>query len=289
MIWKLLLLLSTIVTSSLHAKLYLPESRTFIGKESFDRIILKAEKEKWHKLPIGKRMGRIALELNNVPYKAYTLEIDDKIESPSVNFNGLDCWTFFEAVLCTARILEDKKSPHTTTKLLKEIENTRYRNGVCNGNYLDRIHYLMEWYDDNVKRKHISNITKKYPYVAMPNKCNEMSKLWKHYRYLKHNPELRTGMANHEQRITKQTHYMVPKDKVASIEKHLKTGDIVGIARHGDGSYCSHVGIIIKDEQGRARFMHASTTYKKVVVDDTISNYLNKFKKHAGIVIGRPK
>ena len=123
----------------------------------------------------------------------------------------------------------------------------------------------------------------------MPNVCDEMSKLWKYYRYLKHNPELRAGMAKHERRITKERYYMVPKNEVAAIEQYLKNGDIIGIARHGNGSYCSHVGIVIKDKKKLARFMHASTTYKKVVIDSTISGYLNKFKKHAGIVIARPK
>ena len=271
------------------AKEFLPQSKTFIGKEKFEAIVKKAELEKWHTLSIGDRMVNIALQLKGVPYKGHTLEIDDHIESPSVNFHGLDCWTFFETVLCTARILEDRKSPHTTSKLLAEIENTRYRSGKCNGNYLDRIHYLMEWYLDNEKRKHVKNITKSFPHLEMPNRCEEMTKLWKYYRYLKHNPSLCSGMAKHEKRLTKMRFYMVPKDKVAAIEKDLKNGDIIGIARNGNGSYCSHVGIIVKDKAGKARFMHASTTYKKVVIDDTISAYLHKLKKHAGIVIARPR
>ena len=123
----------------------------------------------------------------------------------------------------------------------------------------------------------------------MPNVCNEMSLLWKHYRYLKHNPELRALMAESEKRMTAMKIKMIPKSHVADIEKHLKNGDIIGIARHGNGSYCSHVGIIIKDDKGQSRFMHASTTYKKVVVDQTISQYLHKFKKHAGILVARPK
>ena len=122
----------------------------------------------------------------------------------------------------------------------------------------------------------------------MPPQCGEMTKLWKHYRYLKHNPELRAGMADHEQRLNRTAIYMVPKAKVASIEPKLKNGDIIGIARHDNGSYCSHVGIIIIDQAGERRFMHASSTYKKVVIDDTISAYLNKHTKHAGILIARP-
>ncbi len=274
---------------SLQAKEYLPQKTTFVGKAKFDAIAKKAIKENWRKLPIGDRMAKIALELNGTPYKAYTLEIDDHIESPSVNFKGLDCWTFFETTMGIARMLETPKKSYTPSDLLKQIEHTRYRGGKCNGNYLDRIHYLAEWYTDNAKRKTIYDITRKFPTSKMPNKCNEMSQLWKYYRYLKHNPELRPKMAAQERRMTAMTVRMVPKTKVAGIEKDLRNGDIIGIARHGDGSYCSHVGIIIKDENGKARFMHASTTYKKVVVDETISAYLNKFNKHAGILIARPR
>ena len=230
----------------------------------------------------------IAKELDGVPYKAFTLEIDNKIESPSVNFSGLDCWTFFETVLCFSKMLKEKKRDYTPSDLLRQIEHTRYRGGTCHGNYLDRIHYLVEWYTDNEKRGNIKDLTRQFPHATMPNTCDEMTKLWKGYRYLKHNPELRAGMAAHEKRLTKMTYYMVPKDKVAGIEHELRNGDIIGIARNTSGSYCSHVGIIVKDAEGKSRFMHASTTYKKVVVDSTISEYLYKFKKHAGIVIGRP-
>jgi hypothetical protein len=233
-------------------------------------------------------MAKIALELEGIPYKAYTLEIHDEIESPSVNLEGLDCWTFFETVMGISKMLETPKKSYTASDLLSQIEHTRYRGGVCKGNYLDRIHYLAEWYKDNDKRKNIDDMTTKFPTVTMPNQCNEMSKLWKHYRYLKHNPELRPLMAKSESEMTAMKVKMIPKSKVAGIEKHLKNGDIIGIARHDDGSYCSHVGIIIKDAKGKARFMHASTTYKRVVIDATISEYLHQFKKHAGILIARP-
>lgn len=267
----------------------LPQSLTFKGQEKFHKITNKAVAENWRALPVGDRMARIAMELEGIPYKAYTLEIHDKIESPSVNFTGLDCWTFFETVLGMAKMLETPQRTYTPSDLLRQIEHTRYRGGLCNGNYLDRIHYLAEWFVDNSKRGNIRDITKKFSTVKMPNQCNEMSKLWQHYRYLKHNPELRALMAQSEREMTAMKVRMVPKSKVAGIEKHLRNGDIIGIARYGDGSYCSHVGVIVIDTQGKARFMHASTTYKRVLVDSTLSEYLNKFKKHAGILIARPK
>ena len=285
----LVILAYTVTSISSQAAEMLPQSVTFLGQKKFQQITKKAITGNWRALAMGDRMAKIALELKGLPYKAYTLEIHNKIESPSVNLKGLDCWTFFETVMGMSKMLETPKKSYRPSDLLSQIEHTRYRGGICKGNYLDRIHYLAEWYKDNDKRNNIDDITRKFPTVIMPNQCNEMSLLWKHYRYLKHNPELRHLMARSEREMTALKVTMIPKAKVAGIEQHLKNGDIIGIARHGDGSYCSHVGIIIKDDKGRARFMHASTTYKKVVVDTTISEYLNKFKKHAGILVARPR
>ena len=268
---------------------YLPLNTTFKGQAKFQRIADMAVRENWAKLPIGHRMAKVAKELEGTPYKSYTLEIDNKIESPSVNFQGMDCWTFFETCLGFCRMLETPKAHYAPQDLLRQIEWTRYRNGHCHGNYLDRIHYLAEWYSDNDKRKTVNDITRSFPNQRMENKCQEMTILWKSYRYLKHNPGLRREMAKHEARITRMPVYMIPKNKVSRIENRLREGDIIGIASKHDGGYCSHVGIIVKDKQGRSRFMHASTTYKKIVVDDTISGYLKKFNKHAGILVARPR
>ncbi|MCB1063462.1 MAG: DUF1460 domain-containing protein, partial [Verrucomicrobiae bacterium] len=68
----------------------------------------------------------------------------------------------------------------------------------------------------------------------------------------------------------------------------LKDGDIIGIVTNQQGGFCSHVGLAIRTEDGVMRFMHASTNYKKVVIDKSVSEYLNSFKYHAGILIGRP-
>lgn len=284
----LCLLLVPWCSAPLLGKQPLPLKTTFIGKEKFDRIVKKAQSEKWRDLSIGDRMARIGLELQGTPYKGFTLEIDDHVESPSANFNGQDCWTFFEIVLGIARMLETERRSYEPGHLLDQIELTRYRGGVCHGNYLDRIHYLAEWYQDNHKRGTIKDLTRNFPHTKMPPQCGEMTRLWKYYRYLKKNPELRKGMAKHEARLNKTAVFMVPKAKVSAMESKLQNGDIIGIARHDQGSYCSHVGIIVVDKAGTRRFMHASTTYKKVTLDSSISKYLHKFKKHAGILVARP-
>ncbi len=285
---RIVLLATILAAATALAEQPLSLKTTFRGAAKFQAMAAKAQKENWRKLAIGDRMVKIALELEGTPYKGFTLEIDDRVESPSANFLGQDCWTFFEIALGMARMLEIPKKTYAPKDLLDQIEWTRYRGGVCRGNYLDRIHYLAEWYIDNDKRGNIDDLTRKFPTVRMPPQCGEMTRLWKSYRYLKKNPGLRPGMAQHEQRLNRTAVHMVPKSKVAAIEAKLRNGDIIGIARNDNGSYCSHVGIILVDQAGKRRFMHASTTTKKVTIDSTISAYLHKFKKHAGILVGRP-
>lgn len=272
-----------------HAAQALPLSITFVGQPKFETIARKAVAEKWAELPISERMVRIAMELEGIPYVPYTLEIDDHIESPSVNFHGMDCWTFFEICLGLSRMLNTPKDTYQAQDLLDQIEWTRYRHGKCRGDYLDRIHYLAEWYVDNHKRGNIVDLTRTFPNTRIYNRCQEMSILWESYRYLKNNPQLRKKMASQEARLSRMAVYMIPKHKVAGIEHRLQNGDIIGIARTDNGSYCSHVGIIVKDQQGQPRFMHASSTHKKILIDGTVSQYLDKHPKHAGILVARPQ
>jgi len=268
----------------------LPMSTIFKGEDRFQEIVKKAKKGHWGNLPIGERTIRFAEELVGVPYTGFTLEIDDHIESPSVNMKGLDCWTFFEISLGMARMFGYEKSRYHPADLLREIEFTRYRGGHCTGKYLERIHYLAEWFYENDARGSIDCITRDLGYARQieGRKISEMTVLWKSYRYLRNNPELRAPMKQWENYVQSMPVYYIPKDKVAAIEPKLKSGDIIGIATKYNGGFCSHVGLANRKKDGVVHFMHASTTYHKVVVDKSISGYLYDFSKHAGILVGRP-
>lgn len=263
------------------------DGRTFVGAEVFGQLMARARREGWQRLPRGERMARFGMALRGVPYVAFTLEIDDRREMPSANFHGLDCWTFFEICLGMARLL-DRPAPDRPQGLLSEIENTRYRQGRCGGNYLDRIHYLVEWFALNAQRGIIRDLTRSFPHVPIPSKTGEMSRLWKSYRYLRENPELRPLMAQQEARLNTWRPVMVPEERVAAMEGQLRNGDIVGIARQDGGSYCSHVGLIVKDEAGRARLLHASSQAKKVILDAPVARYLQRSQQGVGLIVGRP-
>lgn len=269
---------------------HLPLNVSFKGQDRFKAIVAKAVANNWRALPIGTRMGRIGRELTGVPYTGFTLEIHDRVECPSCNCHGLDCWTFFETVLGMARMLERTGTSYTPQHLLREIEWTRYRGGRCTGNYLDRIHYLNEWYWDNAARGNVRDITRSLGGAIRLHgrKSQEMTVLWKSYRYLRNNPGLRSGMAKIEATVSALPVWYIPKGSVAAIEGKLAEGDIAGIVTKYQGGVCSHVGMIIRDSAGRAIFLHASKNHKKVTPEGTISQYLNRYGSHTGLIVARP-
>jgi len=272
------------------AAITLPKGTCFIGEPTFDRIVKKAVASRWRTQPIGQRMVSLARELEGVPYAGFTLEIHDHIESPSANFHGLDCWTFFEIVLGLARLLETPRPSYSWRDLLAEIEWTRYRGGVCTGHYLDRIHYLDEWFFDNEARGTVTNLTRNLPGARRlrGRRSTEMTELWQSYRYLRENPELRAPMRQSEKEIEKLPIWYVPKAEVAAIEPRLQDGDIIGIVTHKQGVVCSHVGLAARDSLGTLRLMHASQNHRAVVTDSRLTDYLNRFPSHAGIIAARP-
>jgi len=269
----------------------LPFDTVFKGRDRFELLIKQAEALNWKALPIGERTAAVGRAMVGTPYKSFTLEIDDRIEAPSVNLNGLDCWTFFEASLAIARMLDEPRENWTPSTMLRYIELDRYRGGECNGSYLSRIHYLEEWYADNDRRGLIEDLTRSLGGVRVSHVANEMTIRWKSYRYMRNNPDLRIGIRRMEERVSDMPMYHIPKSKVAGIESKLRSGDIIGISTYDPGGIgTSHVGLAYRTGDGVLHFMHASSprNYGKVVVDSRLSQYLYRYSSNAGILVGRP-
>ena len=269
----------------------LPLPTVFQGDSKFHAIVAKAERENWRNLPLGERTIRVARELVGTPYVNYTLEVDDRTESPVANLKGMDCWTYYENSLALARMLRYKPAPYKPQDLLHMVEIERYRGGVCTGNYLSRMHHLEEVFHDNQRRGYATNITSRIPGAQkIRREIKEMTVQWKAYRYLRSNPSLIEPMGKIEAQVSNLPVYHVPKSKVRNAEKYLQNGDICAITSHGPGSYTSHVGLIIR-LRDRAYFAHATSDTDKgrmTVIDRPIADYVNGGSKHAGIIICRP-
>jgi hypothetical protein len=268
----------------------LPYSKVFKGESRFDRLVQEAESDNWRSLPLGERTAAIGKALLGTPYASFTLEIDDHTESPSVNLNGVDCWTYFELALGFARMLELKTGGYTAKDLLAMIELDRYRGGQCNGKYTSRLHYLEDWIDDNARRGLVQNLTRSLGGIPMRGRyLNEMSKYWRSSRYLRNNPNLVPEMRLIENRISSRTIYHIPKSEVPGIESKIQNGDVICISGAGPEGFTEHVGLAYRDRQGVLHFMHASKDERRVIIDVPLHSYLYRYRKFAGIMVVRPR
>src|ERR1043166_5287188 len=275
--WKVLIPIVLICSVSLAYESRLPFSTVFKGQDQFNRVVAKARAENWKALPIGECTAAVGQALVGTRYKHFTLEIDNRIESPSVNFNGMDCWTFFEIALGFARMLNEPESNWTPERMLYYIEQDRYRGGQCTGEYLSRLQYLEDWLYDNDHRGLVEDLTRHLRGRSVPHAAHEMTVAWRHYRYLAANKSLLGPLAKMEADVSRRPLYQIPKSRVAKIEGKLQTGDVIGIVSHDGRLYSiSHVGFALRTSDGVLHFMHASSpqNYGKVVVDSRLSDYL---------------
>ncbi len=171
--WKIIILAILICSTVFAVETRLPFSTVFKGQNQFDRLVVAAKRENWKSLPIGERTAAVGQALTGTRYKHFTLEIDNRIEAPSVNFQGMDCWTFFEISLAFARMLNEPEENWTPERLLHYIEMDRYRGGTCTGEYLSRLHYLEDWLYDNDQRGLVSDITRDLGGKSVPHSARE--------------------------------------------------------------------------------------------------------------------
>ncbi|MFV0337478.1 MAG: N-acetylmuramoyl-L-alanine amidase-like domain-containing protein [Chthoniobacterales bacterium] len=279
--------MGTLIAASHSASL--PRSIVFVDEDRFDSLVKQLKRKNIQNLPLGDRTVAVGLALAGTPYENYTLELDDRIEAASVNMRGMDCWTLFEIALGTARAFSLTPNP-TADDLLKMIELDRYRGGRCTGRFDSRLHHLEDWSRDNERRGLVEDITPRIPgAVHVKRNMEYMGTKWKNFRQLKADPSMIPFFKKLERDLSQRGIYYVPKSKVKSIEKYLRNGDVISIVTNWHGTYTSHVGLAVKQRDGRVRFLHASRDERKVILDETITDYLYRYSKHAGIMVARPK
>lgn len=270
----------------------LPWATVFRGERKCNELCAQARRKNWAARPIGERTTQVGKALCGTPYVNYTLEIDDRIESPSVNFEGMDCWTFYETSLAMARMLRNPPSLWSREALLHYIELERYRDGRCDGTYVSRMHHLEEVFADNQRRGLGTNITASLGGVPLRRRVRYMQTQTavRNSRYLRSDPSMVSDMARVEDRISRLPVTYLPKGRVASIESKLKNGDVLAIVSNWHSTYTSHVGLAMR-EGSTCRFMHASSSRGKgrqCLVDGRISDYLHEKRSNLGLIVFRP-
>jgi hypothetical protein len=262
--------------------------QTFIGQQKFQQLMNRGYRAGWAKLPLGERVNKFALALRGTPYVNYTLELHDTIEAPSVNMNGMDCWTLFEIALCMGRLVALHPPPYSPQEMLRLIEMDRYRNGRCTGRFDSRLHHLEDWIRDNERRGLVKDITPSLGGKKLHRRMAYMGKKPHLYRQLRADPSLVPAFIRIENELSRRGITYVPRSQVPRIESKLRNGDIICIVTNWHETYTSHVGLASRDSNGVLRFLHASKNHREVVLDDRLSDYLNNFSTHAGIYVARP-
>lgn len=235
--------------------------------------------------PINKIISEIGKSFLGTEYEPYAIEKDGK-EQLIIHLTGLDCTTFLENTLTLSRCIKKQKTSFEDYK--NELTFLRYRHGKIDG-YPSRLHYFSDWIYNNTKKEIVRDVTEEIG--GKPVKFNVffMSKNPDKYKHLTETPSFIPIISKQERAINKRTYYYIPKEKVQSIESKIQNGDLIAITTNIPGLDIGHVGIAVKENDGRIHFLHAPLAGSKVQISEKpLPEYLTAIKKHTGIIVLRP-
>lgn len=261
------------------------------SKESiliFDKIIQSyLESPDKNYSSINKYIIYFAKQFLNYPYKAGTLEGEGD-EICRLDMTGFDCVTFVETSLSLSRMI--MKGYNSFESFVDEVIYTRYRNGELK-DYTSRLHYTSDWIYDNIRKNVVEDLSKELGGIKFPLNVNFMSSHPEYYPPLRKNQAFIDRIIKIEKEINSRQYFYIPEDNVKEIEPFLRGGDIICIATNKTGLDYSHLGFAYIEEskkKKKARFIHASSKQKKVIIDKTISEYLGQSANSIGISVARP-
>lgn len=232
---------------------------------------------------INERVINISREFVGTPYVGFTLNIPPE-EQLYVNTSGVDCSTFVETVMALA-MAAGSDNPDVET-FLGKLRSLRYRNGVTDG-FPSRLHYISDWALDNAGRGNFKEITSEYSGALRKQKTIDFMSKNRHLYPALSDDSVFEAIRKFETPLKNLQYSIIPAAQVdKAAREYLKSGDIVAIVTDKPGLDVSHVGIL-RIEKGIPYMTHASSKYKKVIVDTTpLSQYLKR-QKSPGIRVFR--
>src|SRR5690554_1007737 len=233
--------------------------------------------------PIGTLIPEIGKYFLGDEYVAHTLEVGDE-EKVILNLRELDCTTYAENLLALARTI--KSENQTFENFASEIEKIRYRDGEKT-DYPSRLHYFSDWIYNNKSSGLVTTPADSFG-DPFPNKVSFMTTHPESYKHLNNNPDFLSVLKEQEQEINSKQYFYLPKEKIAKNVHLLQEGDIIGLTTSIDGLDISHVGVLVKMDDG-LHLMHASQSSLKVEIsDEPIASFLKPKSKNTGIMVARP-
>lgn len=223
----------------------------------------------------------VASQFIGKPYVAATLEKSP--EALVINLKEFDCFTLVENVLAISLA---KHNAEAGFDIYREyLQLLRYREGVIDG-YGSRLHYFLEWARQATENGFLMNITEDIGEVD-EKPINFMSTNRKLYPALQADPAAFDAVVAAEKVLNEGPYYYVHKDRYKDLESKIQDGDIIAFTSSVKGLDVNHEGFAVR-KNGKLHLLHASLEEKKVILStETLEQYLNRIKKHTGIMIFR--
>ena len=232
----------------------------------------------------------VGKQLLEKPYVPHTLD-GNPTEQLVVNLDAFDCTTYVETVLALSLAHYDQPDKRRPAQLEQSfrtyLTKLRYRSGKIDG-YASRLHYFSDWLRDNERKGLLTDVTGEMPgsmLVAKP--VSYMTTATYKYPRLS-DPATLKQMQLAEASLSQQSFSFIPKKNIHLAESQLREGDIIMLTAARPGLDMKHVGLAVRQPNGRIHLMHASSDRGEVVITPyPLSDYVLWHKHLSGIRVAR--
>ncbi len=235
----------------------------------------------------SERTGFLARQFVGKPYVAHTLEGDREVVR--VNLDEFDCTTLADVSLALSYTLGERRTGWQD--FLYNLQRMRYRGGEVDG-YPSRLHYNCDWAVDNIHRGNIEDLTRDLPKcVYMVRTIDFMTSHRDKYAALSDSvnfarmKQVEGGFHNH------RFPYIKTIDAgVKEVLARLREGDVVAFVSNLKDLDVTHMGILVREADGKLHVLHASSSEGKVVVSrQPFPDFLKRNRQWAGFRVYRLK
>ena len=246
-------------------KLYMTEKmQTHLGKWTIEELDLLLRNSSLIR-DVGERIGFLSKQFLGVAYQESTLVGGPHTpEILVLNLAGVDCFTLIDYV-------EAMRLSGSFSEFIESLRRVRYRRGEVS--FEMRNHFFTDWVEYNAGT--IGDVT---AVIGGPKAITVRKRL----NLRRDGTPIVQGIPPKEREI----HY-IPVNALDDLTLgRLKTGDYAGIYSDDDGLDVSHVGIIIRTEDG-IFLRHASSRMShRKVIDEEFNDYI---AEKQGLVVLRPR
>ena len=231
----------------------------------------------------GQFLSRVAQARIDTPY--WEASDTTGAEALAVELDHFECVSFLESSLAVARCAWRGKP--TEGCFVWEVAGFRYRSGLMS-NYASRLHYFVDWLEDNGGRWRLKNITDELGGRPVARDFFYLTRRAARVPALSA-PSLRRSMTAIEADLSSRQHSVLGRNSIRSALDAMQDGDLIAVAGNRPGHLITHAGFVVKGEGERARLLHASSYHRRVVVTrEDVADYVMRRPARTGVIVARP-